>query len=617
MPKNTDSLRKAIQNDSDKMRTIDMQVDTVSVDGANGTAGYYKNGDFTDNYNTITLNYIKDRNYTRDYTAKGTTLIHEQKHRDNYLQGIYAYAVSPEQAYKRTMHDEISANMTELVALRDEYIETGDISVFDKEPQFGFYKEAIERGEINPRSTDPVDFDKDMRLVFNGTREMWMNEYAPTDIYVDLGLYYQREYADSEGKYAAYWDENYANSLKIAYNIGGVDFTKYMDEDVEVPHRAYDKMLQNIGKDPSYQQSYHLSDADIFEMSGLPAYDGSVSLSEYKQLLGHQMAVNDAFSNVWNENGKRMTPQEVLQHMASDEYREEHQTMYENYAGLRGKYPDVESFMYEETTYAPETLSDSFAKTSGILDKIVEYQAQEYAKTGKEFPADNPENYQKALDNIYCGSYNLLKIEGNTVNPELSDKTHEIVAQSQEGFADRVKRGLEDLQYRCTHITDKGGETHEVSLWGKIVYKLGEAKNNVSNWFGGEKTETSEVKNEPINPVNRQDPQYRQWKDEEGSRVSPVQHIQILDITRSIIDKPEFSAGVVTDVNSAVIIPMDNTAVKNQIIDDHDAAMALQQRYMRELQIQQPTRSNPLQETNDRAGMLNANFRRNMKQHGF
>lgn len=59
-------------------------------------------------------------------------LMHEQKHQDNRSQGIYEYALSPEQAYKTEMNDEISANMASLVYLRDKYLKTGDISVLKK-----------------------------------------------------------------------------------------------------------------------------------------------------------------------------------------------------------------------------------------------------------------------------------------------------------------------------------------------------------------------------------------------------------------------------------------------------------------------------------------------------
>lgn len=110
------------ENDSRKIptpptRNIDFQVDTIPVNrGINGV--------FNTSANTVDISY-------KDGSTKIDSLPHEQKHRDNYAAGMYAYAVSPEQAYKLNMHDEISANMASLLVLRQKYIETGDLSVFD------------------------------------------------------------------------------------------------------------------------------------------------------------------------------------------------------------------------------------------------------------------------------------------------------------------------------------------------------------------------------------------------------------------------------------------------------------------------------------------------------
>ena len=619
MPKNTGSLRKAIQNDSDKMRTIDMQVDTVSAEGSKGRAAYFTGGNSNDNRNTITVNYVKNKGIARDvisdYSIEETVLLHEQKHRDNYLQGIYAYAVSPEQAYKRTMHDEISANMTELVALRDEYIETGNISVFDKEPKFGFYKEAIERGEINPNSPYKEDFDKDMSLIVNGTQKMWQEYYACTDMYTNIGLWHMQYGSDAEGKYKAFWDENYKNSLKIAYNIGGVDFTKYMDKDAEIPHEAYEQM-----KDFDSSQSHTLSDAEIFQKSGLPAYDGSISLSEYKKLLQHKMALDSAFSSQWYED-RELNTQEFLQYLHSDKFKDYMQSMYDSYPEFHKKYPTIDSFIDEEVSANKCYLHDKLQQVNeSYINKIVEYQAQEYAKTGKEFPADNKENYQKKLNDLYCGTYDLIGLEDNQINSTISAKANDTVKQSQEGFADKVKRGLENLQYRCTHITDKDGETHEVGVWGKIVHKLGEVKESVGNWMTGHDPNISKNNNLPTSPVNSTDPEYRQWENKDGYRVSEVQYRQILDMNQAIIVQPTRSYAAENDANSAMIIPMDKTQVVEQIRKDQYNAQILEQNRAREIQLSQQTRTaveNPLQAANARSNQLNTNFRRNMKQHGF
>ena len=545
---NMEKMRKAAE---DKMRTIDYQVDTVSVDAAAGTAAYYKSSN-----NTITSNYeIEDDDFGHKYNQSLETLTHEQKHRDNYLQGFYAYAVSPEQAYKRNMHDEISATMTELISLREEYIKTGDISVFDRIPKLSFYKEAIEKGEINPKSQYKEDFDKDMRFIVNGTQKMWVEKYG-RDSYIDSSIWEYLNRGDHEEKYAAYWDQNYQNSLKIAYNIGGVDFTKYMDKDVEIPREAYDKIAREVLENPSKQKYYHLTDEQIFEKSGLPPYDGSISLHQYKQLLQHQLAMNE-FGNNHREGSmynsetdeftvKKYTLQEYLGTLSYDQCKQEYEQLISpknKYAENNKKdFPTFES--YRKFKYEVKDFQEKFnaaTENEKFIDKIVEYQAHQYAKTGKKIPIeDNKQNYQNSLKKMYGGAYDLLRPDESKMKLNLSPEAQKIVAKSNEGFLDKMRAGFRDLKHRMTQIkneySDFEGESEEkyVGFWGKIKHKAQKMKNDVKGWF----KKSEPVKNEPTHPVNKQKPEYRQWKNEDGSRVSEVQYRQILDMREPIITQP-------------------------------------------------------------------------------
>lgn len=215
--------KEEINNASEpEKRTVDLQVDTISSD--NGVRAYYNYAN-----NAVTVNHPKNAD---NHIESDLPIIHEQKHRDNQMQGIYAMPVSPEQTYKLNMHDEISANMCELIALRDKYIKTGDISVFDNEERFSFYKEAIVEGRVNPNSPYKEDFNKDMLLIANGTKKMWQQKYG--NKYIDNCVKNSVNRADTEGTYAKYHDENYEKAKKTIYNIGGVDFTQYMYQDVQV-----------------------------------------------------------------------------------------------------------------------------------------------------------------------------------------------------------------------------------------------------------------------------------------------------------------------------------------------------------------------------------------------
>ena len=593
-----EEMEKARKLAEDKMRTIDFQVDTVTVDKVARAAAYFRDGDSVIGPNTITSNYVDDEDEnSHQYNQSRETLTHEQKHRDNYLQGMYAYPVSLEQAYKRNMHDEISAMMTEIISLREEYIRTGDIHVFDKLPNAEFYKKAVENGEIKPNSPYQEDFDKEMHLIVNGSQKVWMDRWG-YDFYISENSSFAVSTADIDGKYAAYWDENYQNAMKIAYNIGGVDYTKYMDKDVEIPQDGYAKMLEDMH---SYRKDFSLIPAQVFEKSGFPPYDGSISLYEYKKLLQHQMAVNNKFSNIWNEDGQKYTPQGYMEHLVSDEHKKEEKKLYETIcsknADFRKKYPNFAAFQYSQCEYDREQLNNALQENNeAFIDKIVEYQAAEYAKTGKDFPKDNPENYQKALNKLYCGAYDVLKPDENNLKSNLSANAKKIADESNKGWFDNLRDKAQSLKHRLTYIKDEEDEFNNekyVGLWGKIKHKASQIKkdltteievdengeewkgkcsvwkglkNKVSNWFKAS-PQQEPVKNEPTHPVNKGTPEYPKWS--KDKRVSEVQHRQILDMRKPIIQQPTQSKTdhqqENTSVKTATTVKMKSDIKKAQL----------------------------------------------------
>ncbi|MBO6289641.1 MAG: hypothetical protein J6N45_04880 [Alphaproteobacteria bacterium] len=617
-------------------RVIDFVVDTVSVDKADNTGGY-----FSPDRNSITVNYIPGKNKWNEWTESENVAIHEQKHRDNATQGMGAYAVSPEQAYKRNMHNEISANIASLIALRQRYLETGDLSLFDKREggRFAFYKEAIEKGEINPNSPYQEDFDKEMHLIVNGTQKMWMKNFAETDLYIDCGLGDMTYYGDYEGKYAAYWDENYRNAMKIAYNIGGVDFTKYMDKDVEIPEAANSKMIEEIANSPSMQEYYHLTDAQVFEKSGFPPYDGSISLYEYKKLLQHQLAVNN-YGQGHSYQGKDgeiiyYTPQEYLASLNSKDTIERYRQFYaevtsekvSNADEVKEKFPTFESYLKYMQDFDAKDYQEKFNEATSneaFIDKIVEYQAAKYAKTGKEFPHDNPENYQKALNKLYCGAYDILKPDETKLKSELSESAEklqnrsawertmenylksvgvspEVAEYKAHNLAQENKiiggwgcfvggpflgayNKVKDLKHRMTYITDENGKEQNVGLWGKIKHKAKQIKEDLTTeveidedgtkWVGecsvwkGLKNKISSwfkpsPQQEPIKnePINPVNKGAPEYpKWSKDNRVSEVQHKTILDMRKPIIKQPTTSRSAMKNA--------DKSSIKNKMSAD-------------------------------------------------
>jgi hypothetical protein len=150
----------------------------------------------------------------------------------------------------------------------------------------------------------------------------------------------------------------------------------------------------------------------------------------------------------------------------------------------------------------------------------------------------------------------------------LSDRTNLIVDESNKSSIDKIKdnwnKRWSELNHRYTYITDENGNDKKVGFIGKAKYKLKQIKTdlttcteidengnqkevkysvitglkrNITQWYTN-LTTPEIIENEPIRPINNKAPEYREWKDEDGSRVSPVQKRKIPDMNKAIIERP-------------------------------------------------------------------------------
>ncbi len=525
------------------VRDINFQVDTIP-DRNSHIGGY-----FTSLKNTITINYKPDDTAWSNWSQSDNVLIHEQKHRDNAANGLYAYALSPEQAYKMNMHDEISANMASLLLLRQRYIETGDISIFEKEEngRFSFYADAIKEGKINPNSSYQEDFDKEMSLIVNGTRKMWQEQFGET--YIDQNMSSAQCRSDRSGKYAEYYDENYQRGMKVAYNIGGVDFTKYMDGDVEIPEKG------KIGlKQLAMDTGEKVSNQDLAQRYNIPAYDGSMSLEQYQKLVQHKLAMNMYAA------GKDKT---VFQAIGMNQFQIEAGNGGDDQkAAILGPYQRDYQAAFNEVN-------------QDLVNLAVDSAAREYVEQGKEFPKANDAAYNKAVDEIYTidAGFKYEDKNGNLVVPNLRKSlgNEKMLNAQLPQYTNRVKdmsswemqmynqmRSIgvkeDEALKKANQLGDeskaKGWWECHVNLpaqkaWEKIKYsvvsRVDEDGFVESSIFEDEKPaddKEEKVENKPINEVNKKAPEYREWKNEDGSRVSEVQHRQLPDMTKDVIQKP-------------------------------------------------------------------------------
>lgn len=517
-------------------RNIDFQVDTVAV---NTNAGGY----FMPSDNSVTVNYKPNDDVWNEWSESDNVLIHEQKHRDNAAKGLYAYAVSPEQAYKLNMHDEISANMASLLLLRQRYLESGDISIFEKEEngRFSFYADAVKSGKIKPNSKYQEDFDKEMALIVNGTRDMWEKKFGVS--YNRSSMWDARNSSDRSGKYAEYYDENYQRGMKIAYTVGGVDFTKYMDRDAEIPE---------VGKtELKLLESEKLSNKDLAKEYGIPAYDGSMSLEQYQKLVQHKLTMDKFIENrpPWRDNAE-----EYLRDVAFD------QMLYDNPSGAQYLSPEeVKTSVGENLARTKNSFNESYKSIDqDLVAAAVKSAAREYAEQGKKLPPANDKAYNAAVDKIYTrnvtlkgdvnykGPVSLRKTLGDEkmLNTKLPPEAAKV--QNMSGWERKFRKymnfmGVPDhLQNRAVNNM----EDENAVVKGVGTFCVGAFSPFIGGYSWCKKKLTSDdekVENKPIHPVNKNAPKYRKWEDKDGSRVSEVQHRQLPDMRAEVIQKPTTS----------------------------------------------------------------------------
>lgn len=222
-----DSLSAAKQaRVKNPVRRVEYRTDTLEQ--ASSMLMYYQQG-------SITRNYVENNNSFRlqlPYAA------HEDWHGYNdIIRYRNKFYLTPVEYYKLCMHDEISANIVALLTARYEYLAASTKALRRavikkyKSSYLNFYFNAVEKGKINPQSTNQADFEKEMSFIANATKDMWMRRYsayyAPRT-YRMLQRFIKRIGLVEDGK------SNYNYVLNRMYTIGGVNFAQYMEQDINV-----------------------------------------------------------------------------------------------------------------------------------------------------------------------------------------------------------------------------------------------------------------------------------------------------------------------------------------------------------------------------------------------
>ncbi len=222
-------------------RVVDYQVDTSRTFD---TALAY----FSATTNSITANY--DGNQTNTKSSLSCNIAHEANHRDIHLSKLRTAPMSLEQNYKVNCHEEISSYIVGAMQVRQEYLEAKTDaereSIEKANTRYSFYFDALRSGEITNKHSNEVEFDAEMKFIARNVQKIFMDgvESGNYDrqMYEQVMIFFdEHDYKDMKPN-----DENYQAYIKQAYNIGGLDFSKYLD-DIECKNGSVieaDKLIQ-------------------------------------------------------------------------------------------------------------------------------------------------------------------------------------------------------------------------------------------------------------------------------------------------------------------------------------------------------------------------------------
>ncbi|MBP3688071.1 MAG: hypothetical protein J6J35_06905 [Alphaproteobacteria bacterium] len=416
-------------------RRIDYQVDTLQT-------LKFAAAEFSPDENTITVNYVKSKD--NSFNESRSVIAHEQKHRDNHKAGMKNLPMSLEQYYKVRCHNEISATMCELLQLRQEYIDAPTEKVRKKimedNLKFDYYFEAVKQGKINPLSSKSADFEKEMRFIATETQKMWMESYA---------LAYDGKHTSSADDFFSEhrYDElqpnnaNYAKARKIAYTIGGIDFSKYIGDiecinpnikeaDTKIKNnesrknvktsikKAEDKMAEEMEKWVSYiDSSCSVLDFENIEFKPIEG----LSPSQQYRLAQHRLFV----ANVVNQRPSHFDDdiRDTINKGKMKNYDEVVEDAFKNIQDIQKNYPQFQAqWKKAEQQFAAQIAEDNASTVfleSGDNKKYQEELAKIYTVNGI-----NLQKYYKDVEKLIPNNVptNIKAVENSSWYTRLGNK---------------------------------------------------------------------------------------------------------------------------------------------------------------------------------------------------
>lgn len=477
-------------------RTIDFQVDTLQTAPDNNFAAY-----MSFDRNSITENYVvgEDNSFNQSLSTKA----HEQKHRDNNIAGLKTLPMSLEQYYKVCCHDEISATICELLQLRQEYIDAPTAEARKKlmadNPKFDYYFDYIKEGEINPLSKDAASFEKEMKIIAIETKNYWMMDHASSydhTSHTSMTLWFFNEHSYDELRPN---NANYAKARKIAYTIGGIDFSKYMDDIkcINPNMKTADKQIaankpRNVIESTLKPINTYMDEENFvydFKKVEFKPIEG-LSPSQQYRLAQHQLFV----ANMVNQ----------YQFMFDDDIRE---------TIKKGKMLNYD-----------ETVEFTIKNIQNIKQKYPQFQAK-WAAFEKQIAAEIADNHNSTL---------FLE-KGN--DKKYQEELAKIYTVNGINLRQFYKGNVEKLI--PNNIPESIKAVENSSWYSRLGNKCSNAYDAVTSMFSSKenpKEETEEGKKAKWKDDRYTGtPKYPEWSPDK--RVSPVQYAEIYDFTQPFLNE--------------------------------------------------------------------------------
>ena len=274
-----------------------------NYDSEEDAGGYYSPSVLKDDvgqyYQSGTITDI-DREWWND---KGEVelglLAHEAQHMHQHSMVNFDADMSLQQHYKLHCYKEIGACIAEDLQARAMYREAKTEEEREKALKEAppSYRMAIKDGVINPLSDNLVDFEKEMSFIANNTTENWMN-YGRADFYDERHV--DMTFSDTMWKGGSLEtnDANYQEGVSKCMTMGGIDFSKYLEKDIECHNKSVieaDEMLKNGSNRETVIRSM-VANEDYVDIN---VDEGLEGFSKYQK---YQLTMQKALVNHLKEN---------------------------------------------------------------------------------------------------------------------------------------------------------------------------------------------------------------------------------------------------------------------------------------------------------------------------